>query len=289
MSERLLGRRLRLTIARASGKAFFPDGNDGNAIVVTSLRATFKIEKSLGKDPNACEFVIYNLAPATRAAFDKLPLHCRIDVGYETDAQLSRIFTGDVTFASSKHDGVNWTTRGELGDGARAFAQAHASRTFKAGVSGKDLVAEIATTMGLKAPTSIASAKELVGQFSSGYTLDAPSQKAMTDVLGKHGMGWSVQDGNLQILRPGETNGTTAIVISQKLGMIGSPDYGGPKKAGESPVLKVKTLLDARISAGGLIQLDAEAVKGPFRVQKVTHVGDTRSGPWETEVEAKPL
>ena len=286
----LFKRASQVTIARpaTSGSAstdFF--GVGANALVVTDLRVTFQIEKNLGSDPNSATITIYNLTADTRARIEEKPLHVRIDAGYED--QLERLFVGDIRWSSSRREPPDWVTELQIGDGDRAFRYARVSRSYKSGVNQKTILAELSGNMGLKLPTNISEAKDLNDQYSSGVVLTGPTRNQMTKVLAKSGYSWSVQDGKLQALKATDKRTDQAFIVSQDTGMIGTPEFGAPEKKGKSPRLTVRMLLHPGLTPGGTIQMEAEVVKGLFRIERVSHMGDTHGQDWFSEVEAKPL
>lgn len=292
MTGLLYGRNARLTLARPRGggaDSYFTQ--EANAVEITELRVSFQITKSLGSEPNTCVIEVYNLADVSRTAIERRPLHVQLEAGY--DGEYARIFTGDLRWGSSTHESVDWVTRLEVADGDRAYNHARVKRSFKAGVDKKTVLDDIAKSMGWKGlPKSLDDARELVEQFSSGVTLQGPSRVEMDRVLKSAGMSWSVQDGQLQILRSTDVRRDRAFVVSQDTGMIGVPVYGAPKKAGEAPILSVKMLLAPEVLPGGRIQLATKnkSINGFFRVERVVHTGDTDPrGEWQTEIDAKPL
>ncbi len=282
---RLFKRGVALTLARPQAGKFFE--NEPNAITIRDLRVQFSIVKDLDSEPNTCDVMVTNLAERTRAEVARLPLHVRLDAGY--DGELARIFTGDVIWGQSKLNGVDWETKLQLGDGSRAHGGARLNRSFKAGTSAKTVLGDLAKAHGLKLPTSIADAKELSAQFASGVTVSGPTHTELTKVLAPRGYGWSVQDGRLQILSGTGTRPDEAIVINQDAGMIGSPEFGPPGDEGKPPTMTVSVLLYPRITPGGKIKVESRSVNGLFRVERVTHVGDTHGQSWQSNIEAIPL
>lgn len=283
MATRLFKRNVAITIARP--QSFFVQAP--NAVIVRDLRVIFQIEKSLSKEPNTCEVKIYNLAERTRGEVQVKPLHIRVDAGY--DGNLERLFTGDLRFAQSKRQPVDWETCLQVADGDRAHRHARVNRSYKGGIDVKSALGEVARSMGLKLPTSVTEAKEFATQFTSGLTLQGPSQLEMERLLKPHGFTHSIQDGRLQILKATTAHTTEAIIIAQDTGMVGSPEFGTPDKKSGKPVLTVKTLLKPRVFPGGLIRVEARAITGTFRVDRVTHSGDTHGSDWYTTIEAKEL
>lgn len=284
-------RNVRVTIAKPLPKEFFKT-NPLNAVVIEELKVVFKVVKSLKPEPNSCEIAIHNLNESSRSEFAKLPLRIRLDGGY--DGRFERVFEGDLRWSKSKHDGTEWITSLECGDGDRAYRFATVSKSFRPGADPKMLIAEVAKTMGLEVPSNVAGAKALVKKFASGVSLDGNSRDEMTKLLKRSGMGWSVQDGKLQILGT-EALETSAIVISgnaetgDETGMIGAPEISAPAKPGALPTLKLKHTLFPDLQPGRKISVRAAAIKGLFRVVQLTHVGDTHGADWYTEIEANPL
>lgn len=281
MATRIFKRNVAITIAKPLG--FFV--TSPNAVVVRDLRVVFQIQKSLSKDPNTCEISIFNLAERTRGEVQAKPLHVRVDAGY--DGNLERLFTGDLRFAQSKRQPVDWETVLQVADGDRAIRHARVNKSYKAGVNVKQALSDIAKSMGLKMPHSVDDAKELATSFVSGLALQGPSQAEMERLLKPRGYSHSIQDGQLQILKSTTAQTGIATIIAQDTGMVGSPEFGTPDKKSGKPTLTVKTLLKPSVSPGGLIKVESDAVSGVFRVERVTHSGDTHGQDWYTTIESK--
>lgn len=283
--SRLFKRAVSVTIARMfSGEFFRPLPN---AIVVEDLRVAFSIEKNLGPEPNTCEVRISNLSEETRAETQRKPLHVRLDAGY--DGQIERLFTGDLRWAQSTLERVTWVTRMQIADGDRAYRNARTNFSFSSGVTTKTVLKHLASGMGLEIPKSLDDAKEMASRFINGTTIQGPSHRELSRLLNRHNMGWSIQDGRLQVLREGEATTAEAQVISQENGMVGVPEYGAPKNPGEPPVLTARVLLHPGLIPGGTIRLEANETSGLFRLDSVKHSGDTHGQEWFTDVEATPI
>jgi hypothetical protein len=282
-----LDRRAELTVSRLDQSTFFAT-EPGNAIIIrdrdevtggrVGLRVTFSIAKSLTSDPNTCEVTIYNLAERTRSALQHNPLQVRLDAGYQGNVQT--IFVGDLKRAPSTPTGVDWATKLELGDGARAYKRATVSRSYLGGVNVRTLVGDLAKSMGLTVPRTIAEAREFGNELAGGEALHGPSAREMSRVLKAQNLSWSVQDGQLQILRPTDVRANEAIV---------SPEYGPPAKPGGAPLLTVRVLLQPDLTPGGKIHVRSRAINGNFRMERVVHTGDTAGQDWYSTIEAKAL
>ncbi len=284
MSGRLFQRTARVIAAKPTG--FFAQG--GNAVEISDLRIQFSVQKTIGKEPNTCEITVSNLGRQSRTELATKPLHVRLEAGYDGAPQ--RLFVGDLRWSESTHRDVDWETKLHLGDGERALRHARVNRAFASGVAGKEALRELAARMELPLPRlSTDIERALQNQFVSGLSLSGSASRELTRLVEPHGIEWSVQDGRLQLLAPGDVRSDQMIVINQDAGMIGTPEYGSPPQKKKSPTLTVEVLLLPAVTPGGRIYMDSRQIKGPFKVQKVTHRGDTHGEDWTSTIEATPV
>lgn len=274
------GRRVALTLARPTG--YFTTAP--NAVVITDLRVRFSIEKHLGSEPNACTCEVFNLNAESRAELQRKPIHVRLSAGYEDSVE--RIFVGDLTFVETRKEGADWVSKLQMGDGERAIRHARVGRSFRAGIELKALVAEVAKAMGVDAPANLAA---VTGRLASGAVVSGSAARELTRHLSARGVGWSIQDGRLQLLNDGAARPDQALVVSQETGLVGVPEFGAPKERGKPPVLSAQVLLTPALSPGGKVQMQSLNVKGTFKVVRVTHEGDTHGTEWFSSFEAVPL
>lgn len=291
MADPLFDRKVKITLAKPVKGSF--TSTEPNAVEVTDLRMAFKIVKKLQKNPNTAEVVIYNLAPQSRALVEKKPLHIRLDAGY--GGTVHRLWTGDMTFSSSRYDNVDWITTIEIANGERAFNHARVNRSFRktqggTGTNTMDVVNEVAKSMEMPVTVPADVKAELTkAELKHGMTLRGPARKSLDKVLKSRGLEWSIQDGQIQILRPEQLRADQAHLVNQSTGLIGTPEYNAPKKPGEKAVLKLKMLLHAGLVPGQKIKVESESITGVFRLEAVTHSGDTFTNDFYSDIEAKPV
>jgi hypothetical protein len=289
LSGRLYKRGARLTAQLgnpAPGAWFEAFQTVQDTLVITDMRVQFEITRDLSKAPNRAKLVITNLSQQTRQDLqNKRPLRVALEVGY--DGQLEEIFRGDATLVDSEHDRTNWLTHIQCGDGERGLANAWISTTLN-GASAKDVITQLAGSIGLSVPTNIATAKAFFGKLAggSGITLHGQTADEMTRVLDSLGYSWSIQGEQLQVLGPGEVTSDTALLVSQSTGMIGVPNYELPKQPGKPAVLKVKTVAKPQAVPGRQLLMASASINGLFRIEKVVHRGDTMGTQWESEIRA---
>ena len=257
-----------------------------NGIAIENLRVQFKIEKSLEKTPNKATVTITNCSPTTRQFLQTKPLVIKIECGYGDD--LRTIFQGDIRYAYSKVVEADWETAIECNEGGRAYTNARVSRTYPKGTNVVTALRDAASSMGLDLPASVAASPELQAQFATGRTLHGKTRDEITRLLQPYGYHWSIQANKMQIVKDQDSAEGTAFLISQSSGLIESPEFTTPEKAGKPSELKIKTLLYPEIIPGVTIDLESLFISGFFRVNKVDHTGDTHGDDWTTEIEAIP-
>ena len=272
--------------------------------IAPALRASFRVEKTTAPEPNTAIVTIYNLnvfnrkllqdgaeriAQAIKAA-KKLGVKAEwdwplvIEAGYVDD--IAQIFSGDVLYARSNKERVDWMTEVEAEDGGPQFSNARISMSFGAGTTLYALLVYIVKQLGVGLGNSVAQfakPKRPLILFKRGVVVEGKVSNVLDKYCSSAGFGWSIQDGQLQILAQGETLVESIVKVSPTSGLIGSPELG------EEGTVNFRTLLTGKIKPGKRVVLDSEIISGMFRAERVTYSGDTWAQDWYNDVEASPL
>lgn len=257
-----------------------------DSVLVSELRVTFKVKKTLRKEPNTCEVTITNASQSTRASMKSKGAIVIVQAGYE--GFLEQIFTGDARVIEHKKDNADWITSVQCGDGERAYNHKRISKSYASGTKIANILTDVVKTLGVDPGNAINSVGEIVENLPGGYVAHGRAGAELDRLLIGRGFEWSVQDGRLQLLKTGKTTNVLT-VLTPDTGLIGSPEYGSPDKKGGAGFLKVKTLLQPQIRPGGKVRIKTSSVDGLFRAEAVTHEGDTAGGAWYTDLELSPI
>jgi len=288
---------------------------NGKAVKIRDLRFAFSIEKGSGENPNSCTCRIFNLNPDSRALVETVNNVLILKAGYRLDVGELTIFTGTVTRAITKREGADWVTELEMLDGGLEYRDKKTSFSFAPGATGQTVLTSIANTFGLPVrplPVDIAAK-----QYTEGFAFVGRSREAMAKACDYLGLEWSIQNREMQILKKGKAVAMQAFVLSPDTGLIGSPEsehktlsekaaakkgitenqngvrvtFGTDEASGDKDKKlevqgwKVKTLLQPAMQPGGYVRLDTKSIKGEFfRIEAVTHSGDTHGAEWESEL-----
>jgi hypothetical protein len=290
-STELFGRKFALTVS---------------TLEVNDFHCHFRIEKSLKPEPNKALIEVWNLSPEHRAFLGELApgkkiskgkkkgatapalqgkIPVRLEAGYDGPGT-DLIFLGDLRTVDTETTGEDWVTAISSGDGERAFRSARMAQSFGPRVPASVALQAIVKTFGL-GPGNVAkvlSGLKHQGQASlltRGAVFSDASARVLTDFCRSADLEWSIQDGAIQFVDLNKALAGQAIVLSPKTGLVGSPAVDG------AGIMKCKSLIIPGLRCGGVVIVDAEEIKGQFRVEKLTYEGDTHADAWEVEIEGK--
>ena len=261
---------------------------------ITQLRITFDIKKSAKKNPNSGRITINNLTRETRTHFEKANTRVALYAGYKDDVGALMIFQGDVTHAYSNIDRPDTETIFELGDGYREMRDSTISVGYASGVDSKTIVKDVSESMGIPFTLPEDAPNRT---WANGFSYYGSSRKLLDKVVSASNLEWSIQNGNVQVIEKRGVTTQQGIVISSRSGMIKSPvkvTQAKVEKAGDKSEVvpekesdegwRVTTLLMPTINPGDRVILESEVAEGIFRVQEISHKGDSHGGDWQSEL-----
>lgn len=284
-------------------------GSESEAITVTeptTIRATIVKDLKTGEKDYA-QITIFNLKHGTRDALNSKYQKISIIGGYAD--QTDTIFTGEVVSVSHKHEGTEWITVLECGDGVEILDTALINKTYEKGFKLGDILRDFASTNALPL-------EEIIGinenkALSRGKSFSTDMQSALNELGKAHDFDWSVQDGKLSVIKSGQGRAELTRVISARTGMVGSPEWintgSDAAKLAVQKGLKFKVVslcipslkpADLIIVESGSLQgrmgnyyynVDKPTYRTEFIVSKVQHDLDNREGNFVTQIECTTL
>jgi hypothetical protein len=247
-----------------------------------TLACTFKVTKNLKAEPNKVEIKVWNLARDTRKALETpKAVVVQLDVGYGTD--LHTIYLGQLRAAISARegDGTDIVTSISSGDSEDAFGFGRCLVSVPAKASPAKILASAFQGLqaaGVGAGNVQTAQGQATASYNSARVLHGNAAKVADDVTRANGMEWSVQNGKLQILPIGAAVGEQAVLLNSDTGMVGTPSVD------TKGVLKVRALIQPDLEPGRLVQMDAEFVKGTYRIEEAEYSGETWGDDWTVEL-----
>lgn len=248
-------------------------GTDGKGIEISSLRITFDIKKSSGDKPNTAVIEIYNLNPDNTTRVIEEWQEIQLIAGYEGAERL--IFNGQIRTAIPKVAGTDRILTIEAGDGDREVLRGFINKTIERGGTANDIVDECQKAMFGILP---AHKDTLNKTYQRGRVLSGRASDVLNNQCQADDAQWSIQDGQLLLLKGDNVRPNAVWLINQTTGMLGSPE---PTTIG----VKVKTLLNPAYLIGGVAKIDSLVFGGGVRIETIGHRGDTHGSEWVSELE----
>ncbi len=263
----------------------------------TTLRTVFRVDRNNATGLNQAEITLYNLSDDSISRLDK-DVFVSIEAGYVGETQ--ELFTGDIDYVNTTFDRVDRVTRIEATDGGVNFGQKRVSKNFPPGttiVTAINFVAQ-ATGYGLGNLPSVLAAHQGrggVSNFAKGFVAQGRAVDELKKLTDLFGLTFSIQSGQIQVLdRTRETN-ELAVRLAADSGLIGVPEIG------ENNFIKARSLLRGALTPGRRVVISSTksnrlrsplatvgsiGLEGTFKIQRVTHTGDSWGNDWYSDVEA---
>lgn len=249
----------------------------------TVLAVKFDIDRDDGRSGNKAKLTIWNLTETNRTILQKKGLEVTIEAGYVDE--IVQLFKGDIDTTTIERDAVNWMTTVELTDGGRAMKSARINESFRGGQPIGQMLKKAASALGLdvgnlEEKVSTDGARSVLKELVSSVVLSGNAADVVEELAESMGLKFSVQDKRLQFLGKGESLPGPAVKLSAATGLLGSPSIG------EKGVIKIRSLLNGRVSPGRKIELESVITSGTLIARKVSHSGATWGSDWTTNIEA---
>lgn len=258
------------------------DAGTGQNASDLGLRIQFKISKTLKKHPNTSEITVTNLSPNRRASLQQKGVRLILEAGYQTTG-LSRYFAGDVRTVDHIREQADWETKFQLGDGERSWQFSRVRESFSPGTSAADVLKRLGRATGLGVGNLDQKAASITAVLDQGFAASGSASAEFDRLVKSIRMGWSIQDGEIQLLDDDDVLDLPIPEITPDSGLIGSPEMGSPPKKGKPQLVKFKALL-LPTKPGAKVKLKSERYDGYVKVQACEFEGDTFGGDWYTTI-----
>lgn len=248
----------------------------------SDLRLTFSIQRTSRSKPNPAELRIYNLSKSTREAISQRLTPVRLVAGYSGRA--GQIFSGQLDSAEHSRDGADIVTTLHASDGRAAWQQYAVAKGWRGGTPWAEIVRELAGSMGLEiGPASLAT---ITGSARGTYAVQGYAWRDLDIIIAQLGLQWSIQDGALQVVQADKSTNEDVVLLTPDSGLVGVPRFTDPKisRVGRNrtrrarSAVEVDALLQAEFKPGRYVRIESQTMTGDYRIDSVTHKGDTHSG-----------
>ncbi len=269
---------------------------DGVEHTIDSLRMTFEIEESLTGFPGLAKIQVYNLSRARVTKWQEKGLSVTLRVGYGTERPV-KIFEGSIRNVMHTRQAEDSITEIYAADALRAFDDAFHSSSYAGGASLEGIVRSICASMEVEPGSlSVLSGKRIY----SPLTLSGKCSTILKELAVAFDFYWAIQGGVMFVIdKNGNLDTEELVVINKNTGMIGSPtltEIGAEVTILINPLVRPFRLIqiesaDPLINIGNLQFREVKKTLGAglYRVQKITHSGDTHGDNWQSSIIGRTL
>jgi len=285
------------------------NGAQMGADIRAPVRVQFTVTKTLHIAPNTMDLKVTNLSPANRRQMRDASSLVIFEAGYTPPTGQSTkaiLFQGIARTVDHAREGPDWVTHIQCADGELGYRFAWANYSFGPGTA----YWQVATTIvkQLQAYDNSVSIQGFLDQLNMASTpLFASGGRVFQhgDVYQGNALirlqqifpdfDISIQTGELRALkRPSPTSQAglskvSTVLLSPGSGLIGSPEHGSPDKSGRDSIIRVRALLQPKLQPGDPVTIQSAQFDGSYRVEKVTHSGDSAGLPWYSDLDLRVI
>lgn len=250
------------------------------------LHIDFSFQKSEKKADNTGKVTVWNLSPEHLAVLNEQDCVLSLRAGYGSN--LALIFAGVISQVKISLDEADFKTEIEVEDSLVEIRDTYVSLTYNGNVNWKKILDDTAGQLGVAVEYSYNA--EFV-DIPNGFSYVGPAKDVLTKGAACCNLDWSIQNGVLQMKKPGDVMSKSVYVLSPKTGLLGIPAKvtdekskgGSETKRGKQRGWEVEYFLNGAINIDDYVKLESKYAEGYFRVAEVEHAGDNVSGDWTSK------
>lgn len=263
---------------------------------ITDLRISFKIDKSLVGFPNLAEISIYNLKEENRNKF-KENSKVKLYAGYKNNNKL--VFSGEIRNFTNTYNKPDWNSVIFAGDASKTLSDAKINKTMGKGSTTETLYNELISNLEGVTKGLTDGLKDCItnkGSILKSIILSGSVKKWLDLISETCGFNYSVNDGIIETVAKGKAmNDEPIALINQNNGLIGIPEIteiGVDIVTFIRPEIKLGrrfkvNSVSTKINVGNLLfrEVRKSTNNNTYRINSITHIGDTHGNDWKTELE----
>lgn len=270
-------RQYRLAAGPAGGTGF--EVGDTSKSQPVALHVNFSLQKSDLETQNTGRVTLWNLNPSQLAVLNEKDCVVSLKAGY--GSKLALIFAGIVSYVITTIDSADRKTEIEVIDNLVEIRDTYVSVSYNGTVNWKTIFDDVAAQMGVAVSYSYNA--EFV-DISNGFSFVGLARDIMTKGCKCCNLTWSLQNGVMQVKKPGDVMSREVYVLSPDTGLLGIPArvvITQDEATGKNTLgWDVEYFLNGAINIDDYVKLESETVIGYFRVYSLEISGDNVSGDW---------
>jgi hypothetical protein len=273
----------------------------GKGLDLSQLRIRFNVKKSGIMTPNVADIRVYNMDPVTANTIgvNKQYNQVTLQAGYVGNYGV--IFKGNIKWTFQGRESATTTFLDmAAGDGDSAYNYAVVNQPVAAGSQPIDQL-----KLALNSMAGSGIGQNYIGdlplnQLPRGKVMFGNARDIINNLAMSNNFRWSIQDGQVVFVSQNSYLPGTAVVLTSKTGMIGTPEQ-------TITGITCKCLLNPKLKIHGRAQINNASVKafkinflevgseantpvplradGTYYILVAEHIGDTRGQEWYTNLQ----
>ena len=265
---------------------------EGSHVITTEqLKIKFEITKSLQPKDNTGKIEIYNLAPSTRARINAEQSVVKIWAGYSKYKGLMQMGQGDITRVNTNRSETEVVTEIYMAEGLKKIRSSPMSISYANNVRLDDILNHLSAESGFVfRQVDIDSSQVMTGGYADMGSLDA----ILDSLAISYNFDWSVQNGVILIKGRKPASNQEIMLFTLESGLILSPESVKKisRRLEKSKIINeekgkysLQVLLQPQLQINDVVAVQSQDLNGKFRVEKITHRGDTHGNEWYSDLE----
>jgi hypothetical protein len=251
-------------------------------IKVSELRVKFEVRKNIESNKNFANVSIYNLSNDSRNRISSDALNLLIlKAGYLNNVGLVTICKGNITDVIHEFKTPEIITNLYCKDGFKSIKNKNITLSFSENTRLSRVIEVITSKLGL--PVKFAN-YDKSAFFKTGYACVGSISEVLDDLSKQFDFDWSIQNGEVQILNKNTSTSIQSVFLSTATGLIETPTRLVRLADDTTTRYQITALLQPNLEVGDLISVESKTLNGVFKVQQLTHSGDTHGADWITKI-----
>ena len=248
---------IRETVVSGCGREFrYPD-----------YEIQFRADFAKGGDPSVAIIEIYNLSRETEQIF-KVGEKLTLRAGYQGDIGI--VMAGEIRHFRAFNEGADRVCEIEIHDTSKEYQGKEISESYVTGTTGSLILERVISMRGLERG-KILLVRDAV--YPEGRSVDGTIKDVIKKIAEDCKSEVTIANGTIHVL-PHDGHYDEAVLLSPKTGLIGSPKRIESDDENSALLWEAESLLNYRIRAGTLVQVESTQVNGLFAVESGSHVSD---------------
>lgn len=265
--------------------------NNKNSVIISNLSCKFSCERTIKKENNTGQLVIYNAKENTRNNLLTSDSYVIVKAGYADEGNIGIIFSGVVTESINKKSSNTWESElkvQEVGLNKEGLKYTNISISYKEKTPLVKILNDISGMLNIP----IIGLENSTKLINNGFTYAGNVTNLILELekeLNTEDNGVYFDNNEMVVYKKNFQNSKFGVIrVTGESGLIGFPEIvQNEKEKDDKKRIKFKSILNPKFKINSVINLNSKNITGSFIIEKINHIADNFGGDFISEVECK--